>query len=149
MNKKLNSSKKFAATNQNNLSLPLTGDLYKENKKRISFAKLTRLLFLSTASFIIVISIFPGVITLYSNTSKAETVSQDSIVAAISKNMILPESDSLIEVRRISDSDTLKTQNDFYKNAKDGDYIIVYQSISILYDYYHNTIKNVITKNKE
>jgi hypothetical protein len=149
MNKKINSSKKFAAANQNNLPLPLTGDLYKENKRRISFAKLTRLLFLSTASFIIIISLFTGAITLYSNTSKAETVSQDSIVSALGKNMILPEDNTLIEVRRISDADNLKTQNDFYKNAKDGDYIIVYQSISILYDYYHNTIKNVVTKNKE
>jgi len=133
--------------NISNLSLPLSGNLYKKNHQRISYAKFFRLLFLSTTGLIILISIFSGIITLYSNQSRAETVSRDLIIFTLAKNIVLPESVTLETIIRVANSDQLRNQNDFYKNVNDGDYIIVYKDLSIIYDYYHNQIKNVLTRN--
>jgi len=131
-----------------NLSLPLSGNLYKKNNKRISCAKFFRLLFLSTTGFIILISLFSGIITLYSNQSRAETLSQDLILSTLAKNIVLPESFTLEKMIRVSNGDQLRDQNNFYKDVNDGDYIIVYKDMSIIYDYYHNQIKNVLTRNQ-
>ena len=58
-----------------NEALPLSGNLFEKNKRRISFFKLTKMMFLSTSSLIIVFVIIYGFIV--SSKTNAESITQD------------------------------------------------------------------------
>ena len=48
---------------------------------------------------------------------------------------------------RISDASSLSSQDIFYKDAKNGEYIIVYDSLALVYDFDDKKIINIRTKN--
>lgn len=123
-------------------SLPFSGDLYKKNQRRISVFKLTKVLFLSISFLAVVVIVVYGV--FLTNKTNAESITQDTVLTQLSKQIILPDQE-LLSVKRVFDAKTLASQEDFYKNLKNGDYIIVYKHMVLLYDFDDSIIKNVKT----
>ncbi len=129
----------------NNRSLPLRGNLYRKNKRRISFSKLFKIAFISVSFISIVFAILYGLF-LYNKTN-AENINQETVLKGLSQIMTLPNNTDLISVKRVSDAKNLISENDFYKNIAltNGDYIIVYKNTLIIYDFDKNHIKKIQT----
>lgn len=66
-------------------------------------------------------------------------VSQSEIVARVAKLTTLPQ-ESPYEIVRVQDEEDLKKQNAFYKDIKEGDYILIYKDMAVIYDLRANTI---------
>lgn len=130
---------------EDNTELPLSGNLFERNRKRISTFKLLRLIFVSSASIFILFIVLYGVIK--SNRTNAESITQDTVISQLSKTISLPD-DGLISIMRVSDAKTLSTQDNLYKNVKNGDYIIVFKSMVLVYDFDSRFIKNIKTTNQ-
>lgn len=60
-------------------------------------------------------------------------VSESEIVSRVSRLVTLP-SEAPISIMRVSDANTLMNQNQFYKDVKEGDYVLAYKNMIILYD---------------
>ena len=125
-----------------NEQLPLKGNLYEKNKRRISFSKTLKLLFLSSVSTLVIIIIIYGFIN--SSRTNAESITQESVISQLSKQIVLPD-EVPSTFLRVSDAQTLASQDDFYKNTKNGDYIIVYSSLALVYDFSDDKIENIKT----
>lgn len=60
-------------------------------------------------------------------------VSQSEIISRISKHTELPAGDPEAIVR-VQDPETLQKQAALYENVKEGDYIVVYPTLAVVYD---------------
>lgn len=60
-------------------------------------------------------------------------VSKSEILARISKHTQLPEGEPEAVVR-VQDPATLQKQNTLYENVKEGDYIVIYPTLAVVYD---------------
>lgn len=100
--------------------------------------------------FYLVCKILLGVVLLsfafygvysYINTSFAHgvVVSQSEIIDRVGKLTTLPPGLPAAIVR-VEDPETLKKQNIFLGNAKNGDYILMYEKAAIIYDLRNNSI---------
>ena len=66
-------------------------------------------------------------------------VSQSEIVARVGKLTSLPQ-ETPYEIVRVQDEEDLRKQNPFYKDVKEGDYILMYNNLAVIYDLRNNTI---------
>lgn len=66
-------------------------------------------------------------------------ISKSEIVSRVGELTTLPEHPP-IDVVRVEDEEGLKKQNDFYKDVKEGDYIVMYDSMVIVYNLRKNSI---------
>ncbi len=60
-------------------------------------------------------------------------VSKSEIIARIAKHTQLPEGDPEAVVR-VQDPETLQKENNLYENVKEGDYIVIYPTLAVVYD---------------
>lgn len=60
-------------------------------------------------------------------------VSKSEIVARVGKHIELPKEEPEAVVR-VQDAETLQKQAALYENVKEGDYILVYSSLAVVYD---------------
>ena len=60
-------------------------------------------------------------------------VSQSEIIARIAKHTELPEG-APEAIVRVQDPETLQKQAALYENVKEGDYIVIYPSLAVVYD---------------
>lgn len=60
-------------------------------------------------------------------------VSKSEIIARVAKHVQLPAEDPEAVVR-VQDAETLQKQAALYENVKEGDYILVYPSMAVVYD---------------
>ena len=89
---------------------------------------------------VLLIFAFYGIYS-YINTSFAHgvVVSQSEIIDRVAKLTTLPPGPPS-SVVRVEDPETLKKQNIFLGNAKNGDYILMYEKAAIIYDLRNNSI---------
>ena len=81
-----------------------------------------------------------GLYSYYNPTLKNDVVvSKSEIVDRVSKLTTIPEGEPDAVVR-VQDPDTLKKQNIFYTNVKEGDYIVMYPKMAVIYDLRNNSI---------
>ena len=66
-------------------------------------------------------------------------VSQSEIVARVGKLTSLPQ-EAPYEIVRVQDEEDLRKQNPFYKDIKEGDYILMYKDLAVIYDLRANSI---------
>lgn len=66
-------------------------------------------------------------------------ISQGEIIARVAKLTDLPK-EPPVEIVRVQDGDDLRKQNVFYKDVKEGDYIIMYKNMAVIYDLRNNAI---------
>jgi hypothetical protein len=71
--------------------------------------------------------------------SKDVIVSKSEIISRVSELTTLPagKPDAVV---RVQDPESLKKQNSFYDAVKEGDYILVYPQLAVIYDLRNNTI---------
>lgn len=69
-------------------------------------------------------------------------VSQSEIIARVSKLTMLPP-EAPYDVVRVQDGEELRKQNPFYKDIKEGDYILMYRDMAVIYDLRNNLVKGV------
>lgn len=60
-------------------------------------------------------------------------VSKSEILARIAKHTQLPEGEPEAVVR-VQEPATLQKQNNLYENVKEGDYIVIYPTLAVVYD---------------
>lgn len=60
-------------------------------------------------------------------------VSKSEILLRVGKHIELPEGEPEAVVR-VQDPETLQKQNGLYENVKEGDYIVVYPTLAVVYD---------------
>jgi len=66
-------------------------------------------------------------------------VSKSEILSMVAKHTSLPIGDPDAVVR-VQDAGTLQKQNEFYTNVKEGDYIVMYPELAIIYDLRNDSI---------
>ena len=66
-------------------------------------------------------------------------VSQSEIVARVGRLTSLPK-EQPYEIVRVQDEEILRKQNSFYKDVKEGDYIIMYKNLAVIYDLRNNVV---------
>ena len=66
-------------------------------------------------------------------------VSQSEIVSRVGKLTALPQ-EAPYEIVRVQDEEDLRKQNPFYKDIKEGDYILMYKDLAVIYDLRANSI---------
>ncbi len=88
-------------------------------------------------SFLVVVVIFGsasyGVYALIDKINSEVVVSEQEIISRVKKHLEIP-SDNPQSVVRVEDASTLKSQNEFFKDVKEGDYVILYENMAIIYD---------------
>lgn len=73
----------------------------------------------------------------------------DSYIEEIAKIMALPKDEKPVGVATISDETKVKQNERFFKNAKNGDVLVIYSNRAILYDPKNKVIVDVIPVNLE
>lgn len=66
-------------------------------------------------------------------------VSQSEIVARVAKLTPLPP-ETPYDIVRVQDEEALRKQNPFYKDVNEGDYILIYKDMAVIYDLRANSI---------
>ncbi len=66
-------------------------------------------------------------------------ISQSEIVTRIARHTTLPAGVPT-DVARVQDAEKLQGEADLYKNVKEGDYIVIYPSLVVVYDLYNDKI---------
>lgn len=74
-----------------------------------------------------------GVYALFDKINSEVIVSEQEIISRIKKHLEIPSSNPQ-SVVRVEDANTLKLQNDFFKDVKEGDYVIFYENMAVIYD---------------
>jgi hypothetical protein len=69
-------------------------------------------------------------------------VSQSEIISRAGKLVPLPQTPP-DEVVRVQDEENLRLQNPFYHDIKEGDYILIYNNMAVIYDLRNNVVKGV------
>ena len=138
----MNNKKTKIFREQSTEKLPLRGNLYKKNQRRISFSKLFKLVFVCIA-FISILFVSVYAIFLNNRTS-AESINQATVLEHLSKNLVLPQ-EEVNSVMRVSNAKELSSQEEFYKDVKNGDYIIIFDKLVLIYDFDKSLIKNIKT----
>ena len=66
-------------------------------------------------------------------------VSQSEIISRVGKLVLLPNEDPY-EIVRVQDQNDLRKQNPFYQDVEEGDYILMYKNLAVVYDLQNNVI---------
>lgn len=92
---------------------------------------------------VIVVSMLYGSYLYIGKTFANEVVvSQSEIVARVAKLTSLP-SEEPYEIVRVQDEEDLRKQNPFYKDVKEGQYILMYKNMAVIYDLRNNSIVGI------
>lgn len=96
-----------------------------------------------TATTVIVIGMLYGAYIYIGKTFANEVVvSKSEIISRAGKLTSLP-AESPYEIVRVQDQEDLRKQNPFYKDVKEGDYILMYKNMAIIYDLRNNVIVGI------
>lgn len=129
-------AKKRIVSRSSTLARPRTSSAKRTGKRLIRSMLLSRTFQSATKSifglFIASTALF-GAYSFVSNTFAGDVViSKSEIISRVGKLTILPpgQPDAVV---RVEDAETLKKQNAFYENVKEGDYIIMYPTMAVIY----------------
>lgn len=112
----------------------------KQGVKAILLSSVFHSTFKIISTAIVVVAMVYGSYLYVSKTFANEVVvSQSEIVARVGKLALLPN-ESPYEIVRVQDWEDLQKQNPFYKDVKEGDYILMYKNLAVIYDLRNNTI---------
>lgn len=112
----------------------------KQTLRDLLLSKTFHTAFKIVVGFMISASAMYGVYAYIGNTFANDVVvSKSEILIRVAKHIKLPTGEPEAVVR-VQDANTLKTQNDFYSNVKEGDYVIIYSNLAIIYDLLNDNI---------
>ncbi len=79
---------------------------------------------------------------------ETDSFSDTYILEKVSKHVALPSGKPLSLVR-VEDPARLQKENPFYTNVKEGDYILAYPKLFIIYDAVHDEIEGTLVSSKK
>ncbi len=138
-------------TRGNSLRLTVGSSSYvKKTKRYIKQATKSVLLspvfhstFKVAATSLVIISMLYGSYLYIGKTFANEVViSQSEIIARVGKLTLLPNEEPY-EIVRVQDELDLRKQNPFYKDVQEGDYILIYKNVAVIYDLRNNIILGI------
>ena len=98
------------------------------------------------STFRVVATVFVSSLLIYSSYffigktfANEVVISQSEIIARVGKLTPLPPEEPY-EIVRVQDEEALQKQNPFYKDIKEGDYILIYKNVAVIYDLRNNVI---------
>ena len=115
----------------------------RKRKKRLSLSRIFRFAFISVALVFAVGATFYGIIM--SNKTNAESITQEMVLERLGEHLVLPETEPT-KIMRVSEAKELATQDEFYETIKNGDYIIVYDNLSLIFNFDQKLIKKIKAK---
>lgn len=96
-----------------------------------------------SATAVIVVGMLYGSYIYIGKTFANEViVSKSEIISRVGKLTSLPAEEPY-EIVRVQDEEDLRKQNPFYKDVKEGDYILMYKNVAIIYDLRNNAIVSI------
>lgn len=140
-----------------------TQHIKKESKRSVSRKKMFRLFFSFIVSeisyffakkkkkvflFLLILFLIMSILfVIYKSFQSVKNYSESSII--ISESEIIKRVETLttlpneapLSIVRVENSEILRSQNSFYADIKEGDYIIMYKEKAIVYDVRKNVIK--------
>lgn len=102
--------------------------------------------FFIVAVFLLIVGIFSGVDYMKKNVLESSSFSDEYILKKLGTHINLPP-EYPISLVRVEDSEALKRELPLQTKLKNGDYIIVYPKLYIIYDAQHDTV--VFTKESQ
>lgn len=112
----------------------------KQALRDLLLSKLFHTCFKIVVGILLFSSVSYGLYGYFNPTLKNDVVvSKSEIVDRVSKLTTVPDGEPDAVVR-VQDPETLKKQNIFYTNVKEGDYIVMYPRIAVIYDLRNNSI---------
>lgn len=108
--------------------------------------KKKRIIWSNLFAYILGVALLIGLYWLLSNGYKKwyiERLSNSDVLSRLGSHIILPKDDPK-KIIRISNIDTLREQNNFYKGLEEGDFIIIYTKKAYIYDSRHDIIRDVL-----
>lgn len=124
-----------------NSSLKTTDTFVLKNNKKPLFRIIVKVFFVFLSFILLAFIVLYGIFLV--KKTNAESITQKTILTQISKSINLP--DDFKYILRVSDNKDLELEDILYKGINIGDYIIVYSSMVIVYDFDKNFIKNIKT----
>jgi len=122
-------------------SLKTTDTFVLKNNKKPLFRIIVKVFFVFLSFILLAFIVLYGIFLV--KKTNAESITQKTILTQISKSINLPNDFKYI--LRVSDNKDLELEDILYKGINIGDYIIVYSSMVIVYDFDKNFIKNIKT----
>lgn len=122
-------------------SLKTTDTFVLKNNKKPLFRIIVKVFFVFLSFILLAFIVLYGIFLV--KKTNAESITQKTILTQISKSINLP--DDFKYILRVSDNKDLELEDTLYKGINIGDYIIVYSSMVIVYDFDKNFIKNIKT----
>jgi hypothetical protein len=106
----------------------------KQTLREILLSKTFHSAFKVMIGVLMVSSVSYGAYALIGSTVQNDVVvSQSEIIARISKHTELPD-EAPKAIVRVQDADTIQKQAELFGNAKEGDYIVIYDKLAVVYD---------------
>ncbi len=109
-------------------------------------AKKKRIIWSRLFAYVLALALFIGLYWVASTGYKKwyiEKLSNSDVISRLGAHIILPKGDPK-KIIRISNIETLREQNSFYKGIEEGDFIIIYIKKAYIYDSRHDIIRDVI-----
>jgi hypothetical protein len=101
------------------------------------------------SAFRVIATVFVSSLLIYSSYffigktfANEVVISQSEIIARVGVLTSLPQ-EAPYEIVRVQDEEALRKQNLFYKDINEGDYILIYKNLAVIYDLRNNTIKGI------
>ena len=114
-----------------------------KNKNKASIFSILRYTFLSSVSVFILFITILGFVK--SSTFANEVVEEKDVLIRLSHIISLPENEKYTIEIITNEEDLKKNEDTFYYKVSNGDYLIKYQNLFILYDFQNNFLKSVKT----
>ena len=94
----------------------------------------------TTTAVVVVALLYTSYTYISKSFANEVVVSQSEIIARVGQLTSLPNDEEPDQVVRVQDESSLRHQNPFYQDVKEGDYIIMYKHLAVIYDFRNDVI---------
>ena len=134
--------------NKRSVSSPLTKSI-KRNSKRALRSMLLSPMFHTAFKVLVGVMVSTGLfygsyIAIGRSFANEVVISKSEIVARVQKlTTLVPIGEEPYDIVRVQDPEDLKKQNAFYKDVEEGDYILMYPNLAVIYNLRSNKIAGI------
>jgi len=93
----------------------------------------------------VTVAVIASLIAINNKSPEWNGINKDNLIENVRRHVELPNGNPE-QVFRIQDAKAIKSEGEFYKDAEDGDWVIIYNSKAVIYDGRKDVIRNVVEK---
>lgn len=93
----------------------------------------------------VTVAVIASIIAVNNKNPEWSGINKDNLIENVRRHVELPKGNPE-QVFRIQDAKVIRKEGDFYKDAEDGDWVIIYSSKAVIYDGRKDVIRNVVEK---